>query len=175
MLDLEHICQFAGILTVVGALFLIFKEKIYLDAQTKRVMSVELPFFGKVQTNAPAFAVIVLGFAAVIYPVQRSHTTYITVEQDVDSDSPFTVNAYAVSEHATVGNNKHLTIVFPNLPDADYQPHLVLHVGNAFWDQAVHINAARHGIIILEKASLQDNGQYPPVRPVTIEKPAGFK
>ncbi len=154
MFDLEHICQFAGILTIVGAMFLIFKQKIYLDAQTKKVMYVELPKVGKLQTNAPALAVIVLGFAAVVYPVHLSHTTYLTVEQDVESESLATVNAYAVSKQATVGNDKHLTISFPNLPDDDYTRHLVFHVGNQFWEQNVDLKTARHGKIELPRTHL---------------------
>jgi hypothetical protein len=175
MLNIELICQCAGLFTIVGAFFLIFKQKIFLDVTTNRVVSVQLPLFGKVQTNAPTFAVIVLGFAAIIYPVYLHHTTFIIVEQDVESSSRSTVVAYAVAKQTTVGNNKHLLIAFPVLPEKDYEPHLVLHVGSAFWDQPVDERAAREGKIILEKASLQEQETSPSIKPITVEKPSEFK
>jgi len=179
MLILEISCQLVGAITILGSLILIFKQKVYLDAVTKQVMYVELPKIGKLRTNAPVLAVIVLGALLVVFPVYLAHTAYITVEQDVDSDLPLTVNAYAVSKQSTVGNDKHLTLAFPNLPDSDYQPHLVLHVGSVFWDQAIHTELAHHGKIVLEKTLLRDVNplcrQEPRLAPISDSKPPGYK
>lgn len=175
MLGLEHICQLAGLVMIVGSLILIFKQKIYLDAHTKEVMYVELPKIGKLRTNAPVLAVIGLGMVLVIYPVHLAHTTYLTVEQDFESNLPLTVDAYAVSKQTTIGNDRHLIMLIPNLPDSDYQPHLVLHAGTLFWEESVDTEKARHGRIVLEKTVLKDIKEEATAQPITAPKPEGFK
>jgi hypothetical protein len=173
-MDLDHICQFSGLVMIIGSLFLIFKEKVYLDAVTKEVMFVELPKLGKLRTNAPILAVIALGLVAVIYPVYLDRTTYITVRGKVESNI-HPVSVYAVASQATSGNNEDLIIAIPQLPSKDYQPHIVFRVGSAFDDETVDLRKVKNGVIELDTVRLIDVNTAAVLQGVDATKPAGFK
>ena len=173
-MNLDLTCQITGIVMIVGALFLIFKEKVYLDAATKEMMYVELPKLGRLKTNAPILAVIVLGLVAVLYPVHLDHTTYITVRGHVESNS-HPVSVYAVAGQATSGNNDTLIISIPQLASKDYQPHIVFRVGSAFDDEIIDLKKVKDGVIELDPVKLIDLNSTPALQPVDAAKPSEFK
>jgi hypothetical protein len=70
-IGLYYICAIAGLILVVGSLFLIWKGRIYVDAETKTVTKVELPLGIKLQTNLPVLAMFIFGALLLGYPVHE--------------------------------------------------------------------------------------------------------
>jgi len=176
-MSVEFFCQATGIVLIVGSFILIFKEKVYLDATTNEPVSVELPVIGKLKTNAPIFAVIVLGVLAVMYPVYIDHTTFITVRANVKSDS-HPVVAYATAEQATSGDNDDaLIIFFPQLALKNYSPHLIVTANGQYVDHVVDLAKIKKGEIDLGDLEIQTRTQTATVALQTdnANKPQIFK
>lgn len=181
MLDHGLICQVAGIVIVVGAMVLIFYKKINLDAQANYTTTVEM-IVGRLRTNSPALVLFFFGSILLILPVVHPapvpplQTHYFTVEQEVDTDSPFTIDAYAVATQTTVGNAHHLRILFPDLPDNSYQPHLVLHSPSMFLEYPIERTTGKE-TITLGKVSVQSPLQAPApkVQPEPVGDSSDFK
>lgn len=64
----------AGLIMVGGGIWLIYKEKIYIDRESKTITEIETPI-GKFRTNVPALVLFVLGFVPLIYPIYSSRQT----------------------------------------------------------------------------------------------------
>jgi hypothetical protein len=69
VIPLYYFCSIAGLIMVVGGIWLIYKQKIYLDKESKEVMEIETPIGLKFKTNIPALVLFVLGFIPLIYPI----------------------------------------------------------------------------------------------------------
>lgn len=54
-----------GLVVVLIGAYLVFHQKAYYDPESKTITSFEIPFFGKLKTNAPALVVCVGGLAIV--------------------------------------------------------------------------------------------------------------
>jgi hypothetical protein len=61
----------AGFVMVVGGMWLIYKQKIYIDRESGQPITVELPGNFKFTSNYPALALFALGFVPLIYPVHE--------------------------------------------------------------------------------------------------------
>ena len=59
----------AGFVMVVGGMWLIYKQKIYIDRESGQPITVELPGNFKLTSNYPALTLFALGFIPLIYPV----------------------------------------------------------------------------------------------------------
>ncbi len=68
---LYFLSSFTGFIMVSGGIFLLYKEKIYIDSQTKEITALDTPI-GKFQTNTPALALFIIGFIPLIYPIWQS-------------------------------------------------------------------------------------------------------
>ena len=68
---LYYMSSVTGLIMVAGGIFLLYKEKIYIDSQTKEVTALETPV-GTFRTNAPALALFLIGFIPLIYPIYQS-------------------------------------------------------------------------------------------------------
>jgi hypothetical protein len=62
------IAQIAGLVMVVGGMWLIYKEKICIDKESKEPIEVSLPGNFSFKSNYPALALFALGFIPLIYP-----------------------------------------------------------------------------------------------------------
>jgi hypothetical protein len=60
--------EFAGFAMVVGGMWLIYKQKIYIDKESGQPIEIELPGNLRFKSNYPALALFVLGFIPLIYP-----------------------------------------------------------------------------------------------------------
>src|SRR5215469_3982954 len=107
-LALYYICAGAGALMVAGGIWLIYKQKIYLDAETSEVLQIELPWLGKFKTNVPVLGLFIIGFVLLAYPIHSLTTQYLRVEQSVSSPDP--VEVYVAVENKTVGRGRKLII-----------------------------------------------------------------
>src|SRR5215813_1014704 len=71
LVPLLYLCSLAGFSMVVGGIWLIYKEKIYIDRESKQVTEVKTPL-GSFKTNIPALVLFALGFVPLIYPIVKS-------------------------------------------------------------------------------------------------------
>jgi len=67
-IPLFFMTEVAGIVMVVGGMWLIYKQKIYIDKESNQPVEVSLPGNLKFKSNYPALALFVLGFFPLIYP-----------------------------------------------------------------------------------------------------------
>ncbi len=61
----------AGLVMVIGGMWLIYKQKIYIDKESSQPIEVGLPGGFNFKSNYPALALFVLGFFPLIYPFQE--------------------------------------------------------------------------------------------------------
>jgi hypothetical protein len=177
----DTICQVAGIIMILGALYLLLKEKIYLDPKTGSPTEVDVPFFGRFKVNSPALAIFVLGIIAVAYPLHFDHLNYVKVTGQVKSNT-YPVIAYVTSGQGTVGATTGLEIEVPQLPVKNYSPYMVLIAGNAVGYAHVSLEKAKDGkyvidapVELIDTSHLQTTS--PPAPKLTIldaPKPEGF-
>ncbi len=73
-IPLFFMTEFAGLVMVVGGMWLIYKEKIYIDKESKQPVQVEIPGGLRFKGNYPALALFVLGFFPLIFPFFRLST-----------------------------------------------------------------------------------------------------
>ena len=75
-------CSLAGLVMVVGGIWLIAKQKIYIDRETMQPITVEIPFGVRFKANSPALAFFVIGFVPLLFPVWKLNPQhYRHVEQ----------------------------------------------------------------------------------------------
>lgn len=65
---LYYVCSFAGFVMIAGGIWLIYKEKIYIDSESKTPVEIDTPM-GSFKSNYPALALFVLGFFPLVYPI----------------------------------------------------------------------------------------------------------
>jgi hypothetical protein len=173
-LRLLYVCQGAGILMILGGTWLIYREKIILNAVTKEPMFVELPFFGKLRTNAPALALFVLGLAAVMYPTHAIGTPYLRVKQQITSDK-HPVVVYAVVRSNSLQNDGELDLVVPIL-NGEYEPQLVYVAGSITNQEAINVSQENHGVLELQPRNIEESHRIsrPAIEQDLKPKPANF-
>lgn len=65
---LYFVSSLTGVIMVIGGIWLIYKEKIYLDAESKQPIEISTPI-GGFKNNYPALTLFALGFFPLIYPI----------------------------------------------------------------------------------------------------------
>jgi len=156
---LYYICEGAGLLMVVGGIWLIYRQKIFLDPQTNEVLSVELPFFGKLKTNVPALGLFVLGLIPLIYPIAKLTTRYLQVEQDISSDD-HPVEVYVAVQAKILHEDGKLIAKVPVLDVQDYSPELIYWAGPVTAQYDLELGQAKHGTIVLQPKQIQDKANH---------------
>ena len=165
-LFLYYICEAAGVLMVAGGIWLIYKQKIYMDPAKRKVLGVHLPFFGKLYTNVPALALFVIGFIPLIYPIQKLTTRYLRVEQELRSDD-YPVTVYiGIGTELSYRNGK-IVLTVPLIDNPDYKPQLIYRVGPVVDRVNVDIGQQKHGLVVLDPENLQNIGK--PHRPSPVD------
>jgi hypothetical protein len=92
---LYYFCSFAGLVMVVGGIWLVYKEKLVIDRESKQVTEIDTPL-GKFKTNIPALVLFALGFVPLIFPIVKSvgYSSQMNIRGDVTSDAhPVTIYA----------------------------------------------------------------------------------
>jgi hypothetical protein len=107
--------EFAGFVMVVGGMWLIYKQKIYIDKESSQPVEVKLPGNFSFKSNYPALALFALGFFPLIYPFHE-----ISKLQDYP---------HVVRVKLTGVPNTH---VYPALVYASVAPAAVTQDGDAF-------------------------------------------
>jgi hypothetical protein len=116
------ISQIAGILLLGCTMLLVGLRRIYFDAETKQPTEIELPFFGKVRTQAPAILLILIAAALVLYPLTKATQDEVTLEGDVQTRGEEVIVAveYPNSEQA-LESSGHFTMQVPSVKGAVYR------------------------------------------------------
>lgn len=167
------ICAGAGVLMIAGGIWLIYHEKIFLDSTTSMPVFVEVPFVGKLRTNAPSLALFVLGLLAVGYPIHAARIPSLTVKQQISSQV-HPVSVYAVVRSVPLQNDGYVYIALPVLPE-EYEPQLIYVAGTITNQETIDPSAGKNGILELKPRQIQYSGSpTPAIKSDVVGKPAGY-
>lgn len=113
IIPLYYLSSLAGLIMVAGGIWLIYKEKIYIDRESKEVTEIETPL-GKFKTNVPALVLFALGFVPLIYPIIKSagFAQEVRIEGNVKA-STFPVQVYAVVKSDSLLENRDFSLEVP--------------------------------------------------------------
>lgn len=156
----------AGLVMVVGGMVLLYKEKIYIDRETSKVIEVETPV-GKFKTNIPALVLFVLGFVPMLLPLYWAKTAasvrHVKVRGPVISTRPTTVYAAIRQDALQTSRDFSMNVPVVNDPDNEY---LIVYVsGDVVRSQPVDLAAAKNDTIVVEAWELDPSPQVPVTKP----------
>jgi hypothetical protein len=97
---LYYVSAGAGLVMIVGGIWLIYKEKIYIDRESKQPIEIQSPL-GSFKSNYPALTLFALGFFPLVYPMYSINnlTEFVKVDT-VRIKGLVTANAYPVLVYA---------------------------------------------------------------------------
>jgi hypothetical protein len=161
------IAQIAGVLLLMSIVWLLYKRAIYLDAETGKPVSFDVPIFGKIQTQSPVIALVLIAAALVIYPATRAKDQIRqgTVQGSVETDgTPVTVTVVMLpNEEETVMSSGGFKIQVPILPDTHYRARFSVNK-QVQTDQAFDLNSDGAKLIDFKYVGA------PPIPPVAPKK-----
>jgi len=126
------VAQGAGILLLISVVWLLYKRIIYVDAATKQPIQFELPVVGKLKTQNPVIALVVIGTVLILYPLLLSddarsarlakYGEQATVEGEVETTKPVTVTVVPLPRfQATLQSSGPFKMFVPIMPDVAYR------------------------------------------------------
>ena len=138
-LALYYMCSLAGMVMIVGGIWLIYKEKIYIDRESKQPIEINTPL-GNFKSNYPALALFALGFVPLIYPIYSLNKLVGYVKVDtVRIKGPVETSAYPALVYAaraqdSLTKNGEFRVPVPYIGNDDYR--LLLVVNGRVFDEA---------------------------------------
>lgn len=174
VIPLLYLCSIAGFVMVAGGVFLIYKEKIYIDKETNSVTSVETPM-GTFKTNVPALALFILGFIPLVFPIYivKSHSEKIGISGEITSNV-FPVTVYAVYESETLQNDGSYTLKVPSQTDSGKYK-LIFYSNNIFIEDKADFNDMNDGVIAIPKKIISNPKRQVVFRKEIQDTPPKFK
>ncbi len=150
VIPLLYLCSLAGFVMVAGGIFLLYKEKIYIDKETNQVTSIETPV-GKFKTNAPALALFVLGFIPLVYPIYltKEQGKMVSISGELAS-TKYPANVYAVIESESLLNDGSYRLMVPAQKDRGKYK-LIFYSHNIFAEEAADFRKAEKNEIKMAK------------------------
>jgi len=113
--------QLAGFVLLLSVVFLLSKRIIYLDSKTKQPVEIELPFFGKIQTQSPVIVLVLIAAGLVIFPITQSRQDFFKVEGNVVSSGDVRVAFIPKPRfESTVSGTSSFQIWLPVITEAQY-------------------------------------------------------
>lgn len=106
---LLYVCAAAGFIMVVGNLYLIAKQRVYIDSQTRDVTDIELPFGIKMKTNTPIIVMFLFGAALLAFPVweatrhEEKKNRSIFLSGNIESSEPVKVTVIIADRSDVTG------------------------------------------------------------------------
>ena len=91
---LYYLCPIGGLILLVGSMILIAQGKILIDKETKEVIALELPWFGKLHTSVPSLVLFGLGVALVIYPLHLIDPVPVQIQGQARADKGEQMEVY---------------------------------------------------------------------------------
>ncbi len=161
VIPLYYLSSLAGLVMVVGGIWLLYKEKIYIDSESKQVTEIELPI-GKFKTNLPALVLFALGFIPLIYPMTQCSgmLSELRLKGRIEGDA-FPVQVYAVVRTDSLNGPGDFSLRVPELED-----YKILYVvpGEPVVDYQPDVSAAKSGElrVPVTKLLLSRKARYKP-------------
>lgn len=140
-LALYYVVAAAGVFMVVGGIWLIYKEKIFIDKESNQPIEVSSPL-GSFKSNYPALTLFVLGFFPLVYPIYSINNLRDFVRvQTVRIKGPVRASAYPVLVYAAraqdaVGSEGQFQVPVPYLDSYDNDYKILLVVNGHVIDEA---------------------------------------
>jgi hypothetical protein len=102
---LYYMSALTGVFMVVGGFWLIYKEKIYIDVESKKAIEVATPI-GTFKNNYPALTLFALGFFPLVYPMYTINnlSDYARVET-LRIRGPIDAHSYPALIYASVSQD----------------------------------------------------------------------
>ena len=177
ILALYYLCSIAGLIMVGGGIWLIYKEKIYIDRESKQITEIETPI-GKFKTNIPALALFILGFFPLTYPLYATrhllHVKHITIQGSVRA-SFYPVLVHAVIKSDPLQQERDFILHLPVLDDTSGDYKIIYVAGNFLMEDMIDLHKAKDGRIKLSPKDLNISvKKYEPSVPLR-EIPPEFK
>jgi hypothetical protein len=99
-LALYYMVAASGVIMIVGGMWLIYKEKIFIDRESNQPIEVQSPL-GSFKSNYPALTLFVIGFFPLVYPIYSINSLegFVRV-QTVHIKGPVQASAYPVLVYA---------------------------------------------------------------------------
>lgn len=150
---LYYVCAAAGFIMIAGGIFMIYKQKIYIDRESQQVTEIETPLLGKFRTNVPALVLFVLGFIPLIYPLWllRQFADQIEIVGAVKSTA-YPVYVYAVTGVDTVRGERQFGLTVP-LSAKEYR--ILYMAGNAVVEDRASQRDIKRGQLVLPAKQIQ--------------------
>jgi hypothetical protein len=173
---LYYLSSVGGLVMIVGGIWLIYKQKIYIDSQTKQVTQIELPFLGKLKTNSPVVVLFVLGFAGLFYPIYKSETNYWHLRGEVSSGI-HPVAVYAVVQSEPLPQDGPFDLALPKLSSGNYTPLIIYVAGSDPYvlQDSVDTSQLTYGVNKLAVKKIVGNEQPSRFQSDIASPPAEFK
>ena len=171
----------SGVFMIVGGIWLIYKEKIFIDRESSQPIEVSSPL-GTFKSNYPALALFALGFFPLVYPIYsinnlhdfvRVHT--VRIKGPVHA-SAYPVLIYAARAQDAVTSDGDFQVPVPYLDSYDNDYKILLVVNNHVIDEARAERGAKAGAsdpieVNFKPIVLESPNYVPNVAPV----PADYK
>lgn len=163
IIPLYYLSSLAGLVMVVGGIWLLYKQKIYIDRESKKITAIETPI-GKFKTNVPALALFVLGFFPLVYPIVKSagFTEEIIIRGTVHATT-FPVQVYAVIKSDSILQNRDFSLQLPIFKQVSDEYKILYIAGNIIVEDQADLGKSQHGELKLPPKELL------PSRPASFE------
>jgi hypothetical protein len=177
-LALYYVVAAAGFIMIVGGIWLIYKEKIFIDRESKEPIEIQSPL-GSFKSNYPALTLFALGFFPLVYPIYTINnlTDFVHV-QTVRIKGPVHASAYPVLVYAAraqdaVTSEGDFQVPVPYLDKQENDYRILLVVNGHVIDEARAVrNAQSKDIDVTFKPVVVESPTFvPAVAPV----PAAYK
>lgn len=155
---LYYLCSIAGFVMVVGGIWLVYKQKIYIDRESKQVTEIETPI-GKFKTNLPALVLFALGFVPLIYPIveSRRFAEQVRIRGSVKSDV-HPVFVYAATRSDALREDREFKFSVPRVRAVGEDYKVIYVAGETVVDDQVDLAESASGEIVLEPMVITDSG-----------------
>jgi len=172
---LYYLSSIAGFIMVAGGIWLIYKQKIYIDRESNQVTEIETPV-GKFKTNIPALVLFALGFFPLIYPIVRIERfrEEVPIKGSLKADA-FPVMIYAVSGSDTLLEAGDYSLQVP-LSGGTTSEYKILYVaGNNIVEARANLKKIENGEVVLPAKEISAGG-VPSFKPNALPPvPSEFK
>lgn len=152
-LGLYYLCSLAGLTMVIGGMWCIYKQKIFIDRETHEVINVHTPL-GVFRTNVPALVLFVLGFIPLTVPLEWLRNLplpppvkELRVHGEISNSNVFPIQIFAAVKSESLNAARTFDLHLPISPGSNEDYTLLYVVGKVVIDEGLDINAARHGEI----------------------------
>ena len=180
---LLYLISFAGFVMVAGGMWLLYKQKIYIDKESSQPIEVSLPGDLKFKSNYPALALFVLGFFPLVYPTSQftklpeyPHVVRIQL-QGIPNNGIYPAAVYAsVKPQAVLQDGDSFSVEVPFVGDARDQEYKVLLVANKqLLDTQTITNEVKSGSKIIPVHFTPAKIAQSSFQTVTTPDPGGYK